>query len=129
MAFQIAANMDTQTQRVFQVMAGVCALLIPVILFVGLGWYVTFGTYQLNTKYAPGFTQKAWSRVSTGMRCKEVENILGAPVKEETIESNGSTGKVLWYSDSRGRGDTYYVYYLRLDDHDIVTEKNRSDMD
>jgi SmpA / OmlA family len=100
-------------------------LMVAVILLAfGLGaarWWVC---YNFATVYAPGYDESQFRRVRIGMTSKEVESILGDPLRKDSTSAQRWGPYENWiYSEPPPHGtigDNYWRRWVMFDDGKVV---------
>jgi outer membrane protein assembly factor BamE (lipoprotein component of BamABCDE complex) len=80
-----------------------CALL-GLAIFTYLFWcYAQMEAYcffypSIDTQFAPGFSEQAFSKVNADMKVEVVEQMLGQPLWVEKYTESGKAGEVWYYT-------------------------------
>ena len=82
-----------------------------------LGFFLYVGVLApiVNTEYAPGFSEKAFSAVEIGDTEAQVLDLLGEPLERDPSQQDPSY-VYLRYSRARGRSDTHRARIILLRD-------------
>lgn len=67
-------------------------LAYPLIALDGIGGVIFPLISRTDTRYAPGFSHRAFLKISPGMTTAEVEQRLGPPLKKYVVRRTGEIG-------------------------------------
>lgn len=91
-----------------------CIVVIAIVIVVGVlsrfAWIV-FG--RLDTIYSPGYSEAGFNRIFVGMRCSDVEALLGAPLSKLAEPS-----REIWYFSKQANPRANYYNRVIFFDRD-----------
>ena len=90
---------------------GLGLLLVLFVLFVlsGVGEGYCYFYPSIGTRFAPGFSEEAFSKVQPGMSCTQVSNLLGAPL---IITETGNVDN--WYYSLDKASGPDFAWLVRI---------------
>jgi hypothetical protein len=110
-----------------RLLTGVICLALAVLVLWGYGRLEVYCYFypSIDTKFAPGFSEKAFSQISSGMAVAEVQSRLGKPL----LIFTNSSGLEEWLFTDDGKcwwGDFAWLWRSVVVSNDSVVSVDRS---